>query len=50
MLSVVSWLPIPGLTDEKGPTPQIPSMVLSKIFILKTEILYQREEALVVAL
>lgn len=50
MLSVDSSLPTSGLTDDKGPTLQIRSMVLSKTFIPKVEILFQLVEAPVAVL
>ena len=49
-LLIILWLPIPHLTEGKGPTLQIRSMVQSKISILKTENLYQLVEAPVVVL
>ena len=48
--SIILWLPTSDLTHEKGPTLQIHSTVLLKISILKTEMLCQLVEALVVAL
>lgn len=45
MLSIASWPPMPDLTDGKGLTLQIRSMVLSKTCILKMENLYLLVEA-----